>query len=70
METQIKPEDLISVEMAATALGRARKTIYEWLEKGKIKGLEIAGTKFVFRTEVEGERKAELAKEPADTQGE
>lgn len=50
---KVSTDELVTVEQAASALGRARKTIYEWLEKEKIKGEVIAGVQFVYKSEVE-----------------
>ena len=58
---KVSTDELMTVEQAATALGRARKTIYEWLDKEKIKGEVIAGVQFVYKSEVE-----RLKKEPVE----
>ncbi len=50
---KVSPDELVSVEQAAVSLGKARKTIYEWLEKNRIRGIEIAGTQFIYKSEIE-----------------
>lgn len=47
------PSDLVSVQQAAKELNCYRATIYRWLQKGRIKGIEIAGTQFVYKSEIE-----------------
>ena len=52
-DVMVNPNELVSVQEAALKLGLHRATVYEWLDKGKIKGIEIAGVKFISKSEVE-----------------
>lgn len=50
---EIHTDDLLSVPQAAEALNRPKITLYRWIENGKLMAIELGGTLFVPRREVE-----------------
>lgn len=66
MEIKVKTDDLVTVAQAAKSLSCARLTVYRWIRAGKIVGIEVAGTLFIAKTEVE-RLQAQQKKEKAAT---
>ena len=48
----VNPEEMLTVQQAADMLGIHVATAHRWYDSGKMKGVEIAGIKFVRKDEV------------------
>ncbi|HEY9286254.1 MAG TPA: helix-turn-helix domain-containing protein [Pyrinomonadaceae bacterium] len=50
---KIDPGDLVTVAQAAEMRGVTRQAINHLVRQGKLKGVDIAGVRFLLRSEVE-----------------
>jgi len=53
MEINVTTYDLLSVQQAATILGKPRITIYRWVKAGKMVSVKFGGIIYIPRSEVE-----------------
>jgi len=57
-EITIITNDLMSVQDAATALGRPRMTVYRWIAQRKLVAVKLGGMYYVLTSEVERMKEA------------
>jgi len=57
-EIKLTTNDLVSVQQAATMLGKPRVTIYRWVKNGKMSGVKFGGIIYIPTSEVERLRNA------------
>lgn len=55
---EINVEELVSPQQAAVILGIHFTNVYQWIKRGKIKSVVIAGKSFLKKTDVEALKKA------------
>jgi len=61
MEIKVSTNDLVTVTQAAQSLECARVTVYRWIKAGKIVSIEVAGSPYILKTEVERLQKERAA---------
>ena len=49
----LKAGELLEVSVVARKLNRSVRTIYDWLDSGKIEGLRIGGRRYIYRKSLE-----------------
>ncbi len=64
MDITVSTSELLSVAQAARELGRARITIYKWIERDKIVGVWLGGRLFIPKSEVDRLKRGIDGKEP------
>ncbi len=47
MSERFKPEDLILLSDCAEKIGVSRQRVYQWVEEGRLRTIEIAGRKYI-----------------------
>ncbi len=47
MSNSTTPKHLVSVKDASIITGKAERTVYNWIEKGKLQSVNVAGTTYV-----------------------
>ena len=52
-EIKLTTNDLVSIQQAATMLGKPRVTIYRWVKNGKMSGVKFGGIIYIPTSEVE-----------------
>lgn len=61
MDITVKTDDLVTIAQAAKKLGVSRQTVYRWKDAGKIVSVEVAGSPYILKTEVERLQKERAA---------
>jgi len=51
-EINLTTYDLVSVQQAATMLGKPRVTLYRWIKSGKLVGVKFGGIIYIPTSEV------------------
>jgi len=52
-EISVTTDDLMSVQQAASALGKPRVTLYRWIAKGQVLSVRFGGILYIPKTEVD-----------------
>ena len=61
MDITVKTDDLVTIAQAAKQLGVSRQTVYRWKDAGKIVSIEVSGSPYILKTEVERIQKERAA---------